>query len=193
MTEAWRLIPSAPDYEVSDLGRVRGREGRQVWAGPRVGFRAVPEKLLRPGISSNGYPTVVLGRKIGTRTVHSLVAETFIGPCPIGQEVRHKDGDRSNPKLENLIYGTRAQNMEDARQHGTFNPGDPAIIAKAIATRDARDPDWRTKQFVGGDKFANARKAVETKDRLYGRKQWHSSQIAGVAYSKKGGSQCDTL
>lgn len=181
-------MPSAPDYEVSDFGRVRGREGRQIWAGPRAGFRNASEKLLRPGIGSNGYPSVVLGREIGTRTVHSLVAETFIGPCPSGMEVRHIDGNRTNPRLENLCYGTRAENMQDAREHGTFEPGDPARIAKAIATRDSRNPNWRNEQFVGCDKFANARKAVETKDRLYGRNHWHSAQIAGIPYSKKGGT-----
>jgi len=83
--------------------------------------------------------------------------------------------------------------MQDARAHGTFNPGDPVRIAKTIATRDLRNPNWRAEQFIGGDKFANAQKAVQTKDRRYGRKLWHSSQIAGIAYSKKGGSQCDTL
>lgn len=189
MTEEWRPVPSAPDYEVSNLGRVRGRDGRQVWAGPRVGFRTVPEKLLRPGIASNGYPTVMLGRKIGTRTVHSLIAETFIGPCPIGQEVRHKDGDRCNSRLENLIYGTRADNMQDAISHGTFNPSDPTRIAKAVATRDTRDPDWRSKQFRNHDRRAAAQKTVATKDQRYGRKNWHSAQLAGIAYSEKGGSQ----
>ena len=118
MAEEWRVVPSCSDYEVNELGQVRGREGRLVWAGAHAGFRTASEKLLRPGIASNGYPTVALGRR-NTRTVHSLVAEAFIGPVPVGCEVRHKDGDRKNPKLDNLEYGTRSDNIEDAFRHGT--------------------------------------------------------------------------
>ena len=56
-----------------------------------------------------------------TRTVHSLVAEAFIGPCPEGMEVRHRNGDQTNSRLSNLTYGTHADNMQDAIRHGT-NP-----------------------------------------------------------------------
>ena len=31
-----------------------------------------------------------------------MVAEAFLGPCPAGQEVRHKDGNTMNNKIENL-------------------------------------------------------------------------------------------
>lgn len=116
MTEEWRILPSNSTYEVSNLGRVRSRD-HQVWGGCRMGFYTKPGKILQPGIASNGYPTVALGRG-NTRTVHSLVAETFIGPCPAGMEVRHRDGIRTNPKLDNLCYGTRLENIEDAFRHG---------------------------------------------------------------------------
>lgn len=117
MIEEWRVLPSNSTYEVSNLGRVRSRD-HLVWGGIRMGFYTKSGKVLQPGIASNGYPTVALGRR-KTRTVHSLVAETFIGPCPTGKEVRHRDGVRTNPRLDNLEYGTRFQNIEDAFRHGT--------------------------------------------------------------------------
>lgn len=117
MDETWKPLPSNPTYEISDLGNVRSRD-HLVWGGKRMGFYTKPGRNLRPGIASNGYPTVALGRG-KTRTVHSLVAETFIGPCPIGMEVRHKDGYRTNPRLDNLEYGTRLENIEDAFRHGS--------------------------------------------------------------------------
>lgn len=61
------------------------------------------------------------------------------------------------------------------------------MAAKAVATRDIRDPNWRSKQFRNTDRLANGRKAVETKDRLYGRENWVNAQVAGIAYSKKKG------
>lgn len=64
----------------------------------------------------------MLGRGIH-RSIHSMVAEAFIGPCPSGQEVRHKNGKRDDPRASNLEYGTRSDNVRDAIKHGTFVSG----------------------------------------------------------------------
>ncbi len=72
---------------------------------------------MRPGVASHGYATVSLGRD-NSKTLHSLVAEAFLGPCPKGQEVRHKDGLRTNHEASNLEYGTRSQNNIDASIFG---------------------------------------------------------------------------
>lgn len=111
--EAWKPVVGHPGYEVSDLGRVRSIDRQTLVV--RKG------KLLRPGRASHGYPTVALGRQ--SRTVHSLVAEAFIGPRPEGQEVRHLDGDRSNASLSNLRYGTPKENGADRVRHGTGTRG----------------------------------------------------------------------
>lgn len=109
MTEEWRPVVGFEGfYEVSSEGRVRSFR------------RGANGRLLRPGISSNDYPTVALGRG-NSRTVHSLVAAAFIGPCPEGEEVRHHDNDRRNPRATNLRYGTRAQNIADAQAAGTWH------------------------------------------------------------------------
>jgi hypothetical protein len=144
MTEIWKPVAGHDGYEVSNLGRVRSldREWRQgsKW-GTTYTYRK-KGKMLRPGSASNDYPTVSIGRR-NTRTVHSLVAEAFIGPCPAGQEVRHKDGDRANPRDSNLCYGTRLDNIKDAQRHGTACRGSnhPAATIdekEAKAILDAR-------------------------------------------------------
>ena len=42
--------------------------------------------------------------------IHRLVAEAFLGPCPNGCIVHHKDHNRRNPKLDNLEYVTLSDN-----------------------------------------------------------------------------------
>ena len=127
---------------VSDFGRV---------------YSHVSQKFLRPGIASNGYPTVRLtGKK--TRTVHSLVADAFIGLCPTGMEVRHRDGDRTNPALSNLLYGTPTQNREDQYRHGTRSKKtDLEIGRKTRDSKLASDPDYFVKRNRQGTQTKNAR------------------------------------
>jgi hypothetical protein len=114
--EVWRPIPYAPDYEVSDFGRVRS------WK-PYHGIPA--PRLLTPNTTTSSrrvpYAKVDLridGRPKTTR-IHSLVAQVFIGPRPTGMEVRHLDGDSLNNRVENLTYGTSAENSRDTVRHGT--------------------------------------------------------------------------
>lgn len=52
------------------------------------------------------------------RFVHRLVAATFIGPCPPGKEVNHKDYDKFNNRADNLEYVTHSENMKHSYAHG---------------------------------------------------------------------------
>lgn len=112
MNEEWRRIPGHPDYEVSDLGRVRSwkQSGR---GGP-------PPRYLAGGTSA-GYRHVLLltdGRRT-TGFVHRLVALAFLGPRPDRHETRHLNGDKLDNRLSNLAYGTHSQNgLDVARTTG---------------------------------------------------------------------------
>jgi hypothetical protein len=76
---------------------------------------------------SDGYlvTSVGLGGK-GQERVHILVMETFEGPCPVGMDIRHLDGNKSNNDYGNLKYGTRVEQIQDQKDHGTFSP--PPIL-----------------------------------------------------------------
>lgn len=50
--------------------------------------------------------------------VHELVMAAFIGPRPQGAVIRHLDDDPTNNRLDNLEYGSVAQNKMDAVQNG---------------------------------------------------------------------------
>lgn len=59
-----------------------------------------------------------------TRYVHRLVLEAFVGFSEPGHECRHGDRDTTNNRLSNLSWGTRSQNAEDRRKHGTMPLGE---------------------------------------------------------------------
>jgi hypothetical protein len=77
-------------------------------------------KKMNPFINKHGYLAIGLSKngKQKRPRVHILVMAAFVGPIPKGLETRHLDGDKTNPKLSNLIYGTRQENWEDRRRLG---------------------------------------------------------------------------
>lgn len=48
-----------------------------------------------------------------------MVLEAFVGPCPIGYEGCHNDGDPSNNQVANLRWDTHRNNQLDQLKHGT--------------------------------------------------------------------------
>ncbi len=79
-------------------------------------------KNLSLSRDTNGYPRVSLG-KSNMKRIHILVCEAFIGPRPLGMQIRHLDGNPSNNYIDNLCYGTATENMQDTLRHGTATIG----------------------------------------------------------------------
>jgi hypothetical protein len=99
---------------MTDFKPIPGFEGRYSISPQGQVYSHLRDKLLRPSLTLDGYPQVILygvGRARCTRQVHRLVAETFIGGID-GVEVHHLDGDPSNPSLENLRIVTRRIHRE---------------------------------------------------------------------------------
>lgn len=120
--ERWVDIPGWTGlYQVSNLGRVRSL--------PRVvphrtngsGYQKVAGCIRKQTVASNGYLVVSLSfkGKISLHQVHALVMLAFKGPYPPGMEIRHRDGNRLNPRLGNLRYATPKRNAKDKTTHGT--------------------------------------------------------------------------
>lgn len=127
--ERWLPVPGYEGlYEVSDQGRVRSVK-RQIILRP---YRNPDSPILH----LRAYWRVSLfdrDHKRKQRTIHSLVAETFLGPCPLGQEVRHGSAGSLDNSVANLSYGTRAQNLADRRRDGTVPLGERHPNAKLTA------------------------------------------------------------
>lgn len=114
MKEEWRPVVGFEGlYEVSDQGRVKSLSkltGR--------GYLR-PEMILKLSKMPKGYLAAQLRKdsKNYKIRVHTLVLTSFVGPRPADQECRHLDGDPTNNRLDNLVWGTRAENMDDRNYH----------------------------------------------------------------------------
>lgn len=119
-TEKWLPVAGYEgQYEVSDLGRVRGLE-RIVKA--KLGSQRRQRALvLRAGLGGTGYYFVRLTKNaIGkSYAVHRLVLQAFVGPCPEGMEACHNNGIATDNRLENLRWDTAQSNSHDQFEHRT--------------------------------------------------------------------------
>lgn len=112
--ERWAPIPGWEDaYEASTHGRVRRiARAKRTYVG----------RLLQ-GCKRRGYLFVTLyyQRKREVVAIHRLVLLTFSGPPQPGDEARHLNGNGEDNRIENLSWGSHAENMQDRVKHGRHN------------------------------------------------------------------------
>ena len=108
LQDEWRAIPGTDGlYSVSRSGLIRseplpGRTGKQ------------RGRTLKPRPNKKGYLVFRVCLTNGmqwTTTVHRAVASAFIGQCGEGMQINHKDGDKTNNRVENLEYVTCLENV----------------------------------------------------------------------------------
>ena len=125
----WLVIPSFPDYEVSEFGNIR-----RCRPGIRGGFVG---KVMKPYIRQDGYCMYILRRDNRSfhRKAHQLVAETFLGskPFPEAEVLCHTDGSRTNDHFTNLRWDSSAGNKADMIGHGTRLAGERHPLSKISA------------------------------------------------------------
>ncbi len=124
---------AALDYE--ELRDVPGHEGRyaitrdgRIWSYEK---RKAPGKWLSPAIDAHGYRLVRFMQNDVEKMlrVHRLVMLTFVGPSSL--TVNHKNGIKTDNRLENLEYLTHGDNTRHAIRTGLWthirkNTGDAA-------------------------------------------------------------------
>ena len=132
-------------YAVSRCGRV--------WSRPNAAHNGI---WLKPSLR-RGYPFVDLYKspqEAVSSTIHTLVAEAFIGRRPRGMQINHIDCNKKNNAASNIEYVTAEENIKhahsnglvdlervraNARRAGTFSNGPrnfkPAIIRRIRLAR----------------------------------------------------------
>lgn len=111
----WRpVVRYEGRYEVSSCGDIRS---------VMRGRGAVFGRIRKLSDHAMGYKSVSLWKagKGRTHLVHRLVAEAFLGPVPKYCEVNHKNGDKTDNRVENLEYVTRPHNIQHAMATGLMN------------------------------------------------------------------------
>ena len=99
MDEIWKEMSGYEDmYEISNLSNIRNKKTK---------------RLIKQFKNRHGYITVRIYKAgVGTtRTVHRLVAKTFIPNPENLPEVNHKDENQSNNVVPNLEWCTRRYNV----------------------------------------------------------------------------------
>lgn len=123
-----RPCPSFPGHSATENGIILSHRVRAYVKG-RVGSISVIDqsycKELKTFNHQDGYLLVHVFNGVKWRIygVHQVVADAFLGPRPGKHEVRHLDGDPTNNRPSNLLYGTHAENEADKKVHGTHKTG----------------------------------------------------------------------
>lgn len=100
-----KTIKDFPDYHVTSSGRI-------------VSFKKNQGKEIKPQLMKNGYLSVYLSNNNVKKRlyVHRLVAETFINTSNTKLEVNHKNGNKTDNRVENLEWVTRSANQIHAHR-----------------------------------------------------------------------------
>lgn len=113
--ETWKKIPNFSRYEASNKGNLRS-----------LNYKCTGKiKVLKPAVSTDGYlKTMILDDcgKYRSWTVHKFVCLAFLGQVPEGKEVNHKNGIKTDNRIENLEYCTRSENIKHAYLMGLEKP-----------------------------------------------------------------------
>lgn len=126
--EEIKPIPNFDGYFVSKNGRIFSNRPINGKGNKRDKLREIKPLKCSKGrylqfTASNG--------KTATKVlIHRAVLETFVGACPVGKEVSHKDGNSHNNRLENLEYVTHKENESMKKIHGTSSKGEGNVNAR---------------------------------------------------------------
>ena len=127
----WQAIPAHPGYFVNPEGEVLGKYGR----------------VLKPQLGTNGYLLVYprVGGQSTTRSVHRLMALTFIPNPENKRDVNHKNGDKLDNHIDNLEWVTHAENAVHGFANGLLHRGEAHPNSKLTVenVRTIREIDQR--------------------------------------------------
>ena len=79
-------------------------------------------RVLATKVDRQGYHSVVIpnGDKRRMVRVHILMLETYVGPRPEGYEACHNNDIKSDNRLSNLRWGSKASNYADRTRNGQW-------------------------------------------------------------------------
>lgn len=121
MEEIWKDIKGYEGlYQVSNFGKIKSI--------PRHGTRKNMH-IISQNYNRCGYKIVNLYKnaKGKTKTVHRIVAETFMKNTLNKEDINHIDGNKDNNNVTNLEWTSHKENMKHARKNHLINISDKVI------------------------------------------------------------------
>jgi len=127
--EIWKLIPSFPNYEASNLGNIRRKlNGRLV-------------KQVGSDIRNYQVVSIYYNKNKFTKKVARLVWEAFNG-CPCSQTIDHIDRIVTNNNIENLRCVSQKENSQNRTIYKQKNKYDLTLWDKQLIVKNYRSGVW---------------------------------------------------
>ena len=105
--ELWKDIEwFGGKYQISNMGNVKSlkRERKCRVNGGTIAIMTIPEKFLKKWKRSSYFLVDLwIDGKRNIKTVHELVYKTFVGEVPDGYQIHHKDENKENNCVDNLV------------------------------------------------------------------------------------------
>jgi len=185
--EIWKAYPEFPWVEVSQFGDVRTRDRWVPYRGKGKLF--IKGRILKQQRRNNGYLQVefsVNGKTIN-RSVHRLVAQTFIPNPDNFPDINHKYCNRTNNNIDNLEWCSRSYNQKYREKYGVSNTealGHPVFAINLTTLEVSRFQSQMEASRVFGISYGNIVEIIKGK-RKQSKGYWFTNDDSNAVESTR--------
>jgi hypothetical protein len=129
LNEIWKPVSGFDRYFISNMGRLKYYKYKR----NTLKYNKDDKMIITTGVIQSGYLTSTISNgkdNKETFRIHRLVAREFLTNPDMLPFVNHKDGSKTNNKLDNLEYISPSDNTKHAHDTGLYKKGGKRAIYK---------------------------------------------------------------